>query len=122
MRNSFVTEHGKEKYITYINVNEEYFEVNISVYRRPIGFWQWVACILWDASYGEMVDSELFCRDNFGVNSNVIPTAQQIIDKAKVYTNNAIMQYYAKHIREIKLKNLQKILTNCLLCDIITIQ
>ena len=108
MRNSFITDYGKERYITYINVNKEYFEVNISIYRRPIGFWQWFACIFWDASYGEMLDSELFCRDDFGVNSNIIPTAQQIIDKAKSYTKSAILSYYAKHFRENKLKNLKK--------------
>jgi hypothetical protein len=108
MRNSFITEYGKEKYITYIHVNEEYFEVEISVYRRPIGIWQWIACILWDASCGERLDGELLNRKSFDVNSDTMPTAQQIIDKAKVYTNNAIWRYYEKHIRENKLKNLKK--------------
>ena len=105
MKNSFITNHGKEKYITYINIDEEEFQVDISVYRRPIGFWQWFACILWDASYGEMIEKESFYKDDFNTHA---PTAQQIIDKAKCYTNNAIMRYYAKHIKEIRLKNLKK--------------
>ena len=112
MKNSFITEYGKEKYITYIHVNEEYFEVEVSVYRRPIGIWQWIACILWDASYGERLDGELFGKEDFDIDLNAIPTAmptaQQIIDKAKSFTKSAITQYYAKHIRENKLKNLKK--------------
>jgi hypothetical protein len=105
MRNSFITEFGKEKYVTYININKEYFEVDIQVYRRPIGFWQWFAWFFWEASYGEMLDEDLFGKEDFDA---PMPTAQQIIDKAKCYTNNAISRYYAKHIRENKLKNLKK--------------
>ena len=105
MRNSFITEYGKEKYITYIHIDEEQFQVDIAVYRRPIGFWQWVACILWDASCGEMLARDWFYKDDF---NTPMPTAQQIIDKAKYFTNNAISRYYDKHIRENHLKNLKK--------------
>lgn len=112
MRNSFITEYGKEKYITYINVNKEYFEVDIQVYCLPIGIWQWIACILWDASCGEMIDRVMLYKEDFDMDPNAVPTAmptaQQIIDKAKEHTKSEIVRYYEKHIRENKLKNLQK--------------
>lgn len=111
MANSFITEFGKEQYITYINVDEKHFEVDIQIYRRPMTFWQRVACLFWDASYGQMIDRITLEREDFDIphrDTKTIPSAQQIVDKAKAHTRTALLWYYDKKIKENRLKNLQK--------------